>query len=56
MTACKAAVKDGWKLDSSTAAKIAKEALSLQDPHCPHGRPVFTTITREKLFSLVKRT
>lgn len=56
MTACKAAVKDGWKLDNTSAEEIAKKALLLKDPHCPHGRPVFTSITREKLFSLVRRT
>ena len=56
MTACKAAVKDGYKLDDNAAEQIAKGALLLNDPHCPHGRPVYTTITREELFSLVKRT
>lgn len=56
MTACRAAVKDGTVLDSATACRIAEEALSLPDPHCPHGRPVYTSITREQLFSLVKRT
>lgn len=55
-TACRTAVMDGTVLDSQTAAEIAKGALDLPDPHCPHGRPVFTTITREQLFSLVKRT
>ena len=55
-TACKAAVKDGWKLDDEAAEKLAREALNLPDPHCPHGRPVYTILTREKLFELVKRT
>ena len=54
--ACKAAVKDGYTLDDDTASKIAKEALLLPDPHCPHGRPVYTTISREQLFALVRRT
>ncbi|MDY4768803.1 MAG: DNA mismatch repair endonuclease MutL [Treponema sp.] len=56
MTACKAAVKDGSILDDNAAEKIARGALSLSDPHCPHGRPCYTTITRENLFSLVRRT
>lgn len=56
MTACKAAVKDGYILDSITAEKLVKQALTLEDPHCPHGRPVYTVISREKLFELVKRT
>lgn len=56
MTACKAAVKDGWTLADSTAEEIAKGALSLKDPHCPHGRPCYFTLSREELFHLVRRT
>jgi len=56
MTACKAAVKDGYVLDDITAARLVKEAFTLEDPHCPHGRPIYTVISREKLFELVKRT
>lgn len=56
MTACKAAVKDGYVLDNETAAKLVAEAFTLPDPHCPHGRPIYTVISREKLFELVKRT
>ncbi|MCR4626710.1 MAG: DNA mismatch repair endonuclease MutL [Treponema sp.] len=56
MTACKAAVKDGYILDSQTAEKLAKKALELKDPHCPHGRPVYTAITKAELFGLVRRT
>ena len=56
MTACKAAVKDGYVLDDITAARLVEEAFTLEDPHCPHGRPIYTVISREKLFELVKRT
>ena len=56
MTACKAAVKDGYILDPITAEKLVKQAFTLEDPHCPHGRPIYTVISREKLFELVKRT
>ncbi len=56
MTACKAAVKDGTVLDKSTASDLAKKALSLPDPHCPHGRPIWTTLTKEQLFARVRRT
>ena len=55
-TACKAAVKDGWILEDVDAAELAQKALELPDPHCPHGRPVFYMLTREKLFHLVRRT
>ena len=56
MTACKAAVKDGYVLDDLTAARLVEQAFTLEDPHCPHGRPIYTVISREKLFELVKRT
>lgn len=54
--ACRGAVMAGDPLDSATAAQLAKDALSLPDPHCPHGRPVWTTLSRAQLFSLVRRT
>ena len=56
MTACKAAVKDGYVLDDETAARLVEEAFTLEDPHCPHGRPIYTVLSREHLFHLVKRT
>ena len=56
MTACKAAIKDGYVIDDDTATKLVKQAFTLEDPHCPHGRPVYTVISREQLFTLVKRT
>lgn len=56
MTSCKAAVKDGYKLDESAADEIVQGALKLPDPHCPHGRPCYTTITKQNLFALVRRT
>ena len=56
MTSCKAAVKDGYVLDEITATRLAEQAFELEDPHCPHGRPIYTVISRQKLFELVKRT
>ncbi|MCF0242570.1 MAG: hypothetical protein HUK25_08030, partial [Treponema sp.] len=56
MTACRSSVMDGYVLDEITASEIAREALKLEDPHCPHGRPIYTELSREKLFMLVKRT
>lgn len=52
---CHQAVRDGDYLDDTSAFALAKEALALSDPHCPHGRPVWTEITREALFKAVKR-
>ncbi|WP_294429765.1 DNA mismatch repair endonuclease MutL [uncultured Treponema sp.] len=56
MTACKAAVKDGTILGPEAAENLAREALLLKDPHCPHGRPCWTTLTKEELFDRVRRT
>ena len=56
MTACKAAVKDGTILGPQAAENLAREALLLKDPHCPHGRPCWTTLTKEELFDRVRRT
>jgi len=56
MTACKAAVKDGYILDKKASEDLAKAALKLTDPHCPHGRPVWTTLSKEQLFARVRRT
>ena len=56
MTACKAAVKDGYVLYRDAAEELARQALKLPDPHCPHGRPVWTTLTKEQLFARVRRT
>ncbi len=54
-TACRMAVMDGHMLDEKTASWIAQEALKLPDPHCPHGRPVFTVITKRQLYEIMKR-
>ena len=55
-TACRAACKDGNLLDPGTARDLAERALALPEPVCPHGRPVWTVISRQELFSRVKRT
>jgi DNA mismatch repair protein MutL len=53
---CHRAVRDGDYLDDAAALALAKEALDLPDPHCPHGRPVWTEITRAALYKAVRRT
>jgi len=52
---CKAAIKDGDYPDNETAFALAKEALALPQPRCPHGRPIWTEITRQALFKAVRR-
>ena len=54
--ACRAAVMDGEILDSLTGRELAIKALNLDNARCPHGRPIWHEISREKLFELVKRT
>jgi DNA mismatch repair protein MutL len=52
---CRAAIKDGDHLDEETAFELGMLALALPDPRCPHGRPVWTEISREALFKAVRR-
>jgi DNA mismatch repair protein MutL len=53
---CHAAIRDGDYLDDASACTLAKEALALPDPRCPHGRPVWTEISREALYKAVRRS
>ena len=53
--ACRAAVKDGDELEPEAAAELARRALALPEPRCPHGRPVWVRLSREELFRLVRR-
>jgi DNA mismatch repair protein MutL len=52
---CHSAVKDGDYLDDTAALALAEAALSFPDPRCPHGRPLWTEISREELFRAVRR-
>ena len=52
---CHEAIKDGDYPDDNTALALAKEALSLPDPRCPHGRPVWTEISKDALYKAVRR-
>jgi DNA mismatch repair protein MutL len=53
---CHQAVRDGDYLDDRAAFALAQEALALPDPHCPHGRPVWTEISRAALYKALRRT
>jgi DNA mismatch repair protein MutL len=55
MAACRAAVKDGDELDDQAAEALIARALALPEPRCPHGRPIWTRVTREQLYRLVRR-
>ena len=54
--ACRAAVKEGELLDEASACSLIAEALSLKDPHCPHGRPLWIEITQKELYSRIGRS
>ena len=53
---CHQAVRDGDYLDDATALALAEQALALPVPRCPHGRPIWTEITRDALHRAVRRT
>jgi len=53
---CHHAIRDGENLDGESALALAKEALMLPEPRCPHGRPIWTEVTKEALYKAVKRT
>jgi DNA mismatch repair protein MutL len=55
LAACRRAVKDGDSLDDASAEELIARALDLPEPRCPHGRPIWTRITREQLYRLVRR-
>ena len=38
-----------------TAKEIIRGAFRLENPHCPHGRPIWFRLTRTELFKLVGR-
>ncbi|MDR2069216.1 MAG: DNA mismatch repair endonuclease MutL [Spirochaetaceae bacterium] len=52
---CHGAIKDGDYLDDTTALALAEAALKLPQPRCPHGRPIWTELSREELFRAVRR-
>lgn len=54
--ACRAACKDGDLLDPATARNLVEQTLALEEPVCPHGRPVWTVLSRKELFGRVQRS
>ena len=53
--ACKKAVKDGSAVDPATACEIIRQTFLLENPRCPHGRPLWFEVSREELFRQVGR-
>jgi DNA mismatch repair protein MutL len=52
---CRAAVMDGDPLDPEAARKLLEQTFGLKHARCPHGRPIWTTLTRQDLFERVGR-
>ena len=49
LAACRLAVKEGQELDVLTARELVRRAFGLDNARCPHGRPIWTELTRELL-------
>ena len=56
LISCKKAVTDGDKIDDISAIEIAAAVLDMDNPRCPHGRPVKQLISRDELFRMFGRT
>ncbi|HUW39673.1 MAG TPA: DNA mismatch repair endonuclease MutL [Rectinemataceae bacterium] len=56
LSACRAAVKDGDELEDEAAEALIERSLALIEPRCPHGRPIWSRLTRAQLYALVRRT
>jgi DNA mismatch repair protein MutL len=55
-SACRAACKDGDSLDDDTARDLVAKAFALDEPVCPHGRPIWIIMDRDELFRRIRRT
>jgi DNA mismatch repair protein MutL len=52
---CRAAVMDGDPLDPEAARSLLRKAFALEHARCPHGRPIWTILSRRELFEKVGR-
>lgn len=52
---CRAAVMDGDPLDPAAARDLLRRTFALEHARCPHGRPIWTTLSRRELFERVGR-
>ncbi len=52
---CRAAVMDGDPLDPVAARALIEKAFALPHARCPHGRPLWTVLSRNELFQRVGR-
>lgn len=52
---CRAAVMDGDPLDPGAARDLLRKTFALEHARCPHGRPLWTVLSRRELFEKVGR-
>jgi len=55
MTACKSAIKEGDALDFPAMEALVRDALSLPEKRCPHGRPILFTMGRDEAYERIRR-
>ncbi len=54
--ACKAAVKGNQRLSLAEAQALVEQLMSLENPYtCPHGRPVFISMSKTEIEKMFKR-
>ena len=53
--ACRKAAKAGDHVDTQGAYTLLSQALNLESPRCPHGRPLWLTITKHTLDTMIGR-
>ncbi len=54
--ACRLAIKKGETLSATAAEELALQTMELTQGRCPHGRPLWYPLSKEKLNELVLRT
>lgn len=53
--ACKLAVKDGEVMDHDAAVSVVRDSFAIDLQHCPHGRPLWYSVTRQQITAAVGR-
>lgn len=55
LASCRLAIKEGQELDPLTATELVHKVFRLSNARCPHGRPIWHEVPREKLLHEVGR-
>ena len=54
--ACKKSIKSGDRIDYDKAVELISKVFAMPVARCPHGRPLYVELTKEKLYELIGRT